>query len=302
MNFGLVVLLLLLAGSGYVNMKLYDQHTLDQEKIEHNYGEVAKLERDLITARNQSQNQYEQEKNLIQSIDDQIKQKNADISKLEDQLRGFGNGEVAGNNPTTLEWDIRHQKEIVSDLEKQVSALKGQESEAGNISKLSQNQAKEQRADAERGLQAQIDSQIQNLRDLEGQLTQAKHDRLNKDAILNIQGQVNIQKSTINNLKTQKQNLKLEWTQSVNSTQGQSQAALTGLKQNERMLQDKILSEKNHLKDLEKNYDSTKHTVSKQLGQINDIQKKRDDIKNQIAKLQSDRQGHLKRLEALAPQ
>lgn len=292
--------LVLLAFSLYWNQKFYFQNHKYAKELSKLRSDVNKLDHDLIDARSDRQSRIEAERQAIKTLDSQIQTKTLELASLSEKVKGINDVDLSGNNPSTLEWDIRHQKEIVADFERQIKDIKAQEDQINNQSKIVQNQDKWSKAESENALQSQIAYQEQNLRDLQGRLSQAKSNRASSDVIRKYQDQVNQQKDFLKGMKAQKQTLSRQWTQV--SAQHASTGQLAQLKETEKELKDRLQNEKNTLIQLQGNLNSDRQLADQHKKQVSQNQKNYQDKKAEIDNLKSQKADYERRLAALTAQ
>jgi chromosome segregation ATPase len=294
----IVWILALIAGlSAYWNFKLQRENAKEQRELRRAKDEENKLEHDLISARDQKQEQINEEKRILQDLDRDLKNKNHDLEALTDQLKGTNDVDLGGNNLSTQDWDIRHQKELVADLDRQLKDIRAQEKQYSNQTKNVQNQDKIARAESENALQAQITYQEQTLQQIQATLNQARADRASYEVTHKLQDQVNQQRAFVNNLKTQKATLSRNWT--IASAQHNIDQTMPELQNSERDLTNRLITERDNLARLQADYNSNKTVANNHKGEVSKLQRDYQSKKIEIAGIQNQIAEHNRRLQAL---
>jgi len=294
------ILALIVGLSAYWNFKLQRENAKEQRELKKAKDEENKLEHDLILARDQKQSQINEEKKIIQDLTFTLKNKTHDLEALADQLKGINDVDLGGNNLSTQDWDIRHQKELVADLDRQLKDVRAQEKELSSQTRNVQLQDKAARGASENALQTQIYNQEQTLQQIQGTLNQARAERASKEITQKLQDQVNQQRAFVNNLKEQKQTLSRQWT--IASAQHNTRQAMPELQNSERDLINKLNTEKDNLARLQQDYNSNKSVANVHKNQVGQLQKDYQNKKQDIASLQSQIDEHNRRLTALTEQ
>lgn len=279
----LLWLLALVAGlSVYWNFKLKKENAKELAEVNKLKVKEKQLEHEIIFERDQRQSQINQETQNLNDLNFKLKNLNHDREALEDQLKGTNDVDLGGNNLSTSEWDIRHEKEVIADLDRQLKDVRIQEKEVSTQNKNVLNQDRASRAASEAALQSQIDYQNQTLIQIQDSLNQARADHSSAEVIRKLQGQVNQEREFINSLKTQKQNVSKQWT--LISTEHNISQALPELQNSERDLTNRLQAENSNLNRLQQTYNSEKSVATQHNAQLGRL---RAELQGKIREIQS---------------
>jgi DNA repair exonuclease SbcCD ATPase subunit len=291
----------LLALSLYWNYAQNKQLNSELLKVSQLQSDNIKLEHELIQARDDKQLQISSERKVLQTLESDIAKINQQLAGLTGRLKGTNDVPLGGNNSSTLQWDIQHQKEVIADLERQLRDIKAQESQISDQNKAVQSQDKKSRSESELALQAQINYQEQNLRNIENTYNQARRDRAAAEVQDKLKVQVEEQRKFVAAVKLQKQTLGVRWDQ-VAAERGNVGQALAQLKGQETTLQDQIQTEKKNLDRLQKDLGANQKVAGAYKSQLSQIQKDLDSKRAQLTDLQEQKREHQQHLQSLLGQ
>jgi DNA repair exonuclease SbcCD ATPase subunit len=242
---------------------------------------------------------------LLSQLEEKIKAQKDVVQSAEDRVHREQNAGTAGAQIPNLRDKLNSEKQVIADLEARLkdvhdrqNALRSQDrafqQQAGLTEKLTDDQLKVQIAEQEQVLH-QMTEQMKQLRKYN------PYDPMGRQTeIPELQAKIDVQKSTIQQLKDQRTQSTLQWGYQKAQTRGQNQQDLTDLKASDDQLTAQLAREKAAYQAMDKDIQNGVQTQKSQAALIQSAQADLQNQKAKLADLQSQYDAEQNRLKDLA--
>ena len=277
----LAILAILLLFSVWLNQKFYFSNEKLKTNLSRTQQELKRVQGNLSSLEAESAARFQSVQEQLASVDQQLQQKTALLQNLRSQYGGTNDVDLGGNNINNMEWDVKHQKDLIASLDRQSKDLQDQISSYSQAGQQDQNQNRAYKAQKDAEFQNQIQTQEYNLTQIRNQLALAKQEHQDLNVIQNINQQVNNQIEFIKSLRSQKLNFDRESQGHSNLTRQQAEAAKQNLLTQKIEVQNHAKQEREILKSIQGRLDEAKKTAQNHSSQVKDL-------RNQIASIQKE--------------
>jgi DNA repair exonuclease SbcCD ATPase subunit len=242
---------------------------------------------------------------VVENLQAKVKAQQEIVSVAEGRLRVEHNTTSTNRAVPALRDKLIQEKQVIAELEQHLKEVKDRENQLQTQDRFYQQQAGLTQKQSDEQLKAQIAEQEAVLKQMNDEL---KHYKVNpwdshtEDHAAQLKANIDVQKSTVQQLKDARSSTGAQWGYSKAATHSQSQQQLSELKTSEAQIQSQIQREKGASQSLDRDIQSG---VQSQKSQDALIQSAEADLRDQKAKL-ADLQAQLKeaqnRLAALGGQ
>jgi DNA repair exonuclease SbcCD ATPase subunit len=280
----------------------YDQA---QQQNQDTQARIQILEAQLLKEHNKEQTALMSQQSLLEQLQQKIKDQKDVVQAAEDRLRQLQSVGSAGSQVPSIRDKMKTERAVIDDLEAKLKETRDHESGLKNQDHLYQQQAGITEKAGDEQLRAQINEQEQVLKQMNEDMKKLRrynpYDPMGRNIeVPELQAKIDVQKTTIQQLKDQLSQNTVQWSYQKAQTRSQNQQDLSDLKTTEDQLSAQLTREKAAYDSMQKD---VQNGVQSQKSQQTLIQSAQTDLQNQKTKLndlQSQLEAEQNRLKDLA--
>jgi predicted nucleic acid-binding Zn-ribbon protein len=263
------------------------------------------LESQLLKEHMKEQTALMSQQTALDQIQDKIKLQKDIVQAAEERVHREQNAGTAGTQVPALRDKLTTEKQVIDDLEVRLKDVQSRQGVLKNQDHYYQEQAGLTQKVTDDQLKAQIAEQEQILKTMNDQMKQIRkynpYDPLGQNAnAQELQAKIDVQKSTVQQLKDQRTQSTLQWGYQKAQTRGQTAQDVSDLKNTENQLQAQLSSEKAAYQSMDKDIQSGVQSRKSQTALIQSAQTDLQNQKAKLADLQSQLDAEQNRLKDLA--